>query len=242
MILLVGPSSSRLAGQSALHALAAIAGCALLLGCGAGSHPAGARELEGGAPGDPEAQPSLAALPEMPQGATCNTVRTHQGLLVARETFDAALPPPPADRSYTSLQHWVDTAVVAWLERRRQQTDATRDRFLLEGAPNPSERAVSHAVIGLIHEDTALSLLRIPAPSELDSEPEIAQMYREIVQTQADTFTTSALIEFRDCANDAYRGPEDMRVWAEFCHARFDRLRERLPQRTKPGASAANGQ
>jgi hypothetical protein len=29
-----------------------------------------------------------------------------------------------------------------------------------------------------------------------------------------------------------------MRVWAEFCHARFDRLREQMPARPKPGGNA----
>jgi hypothetical protein len=195
------------------------------------------------APGHPEAAPSLAALPEMPNGATGNTARTHQGLLLARQTFDAAFPAPPADRTYASLQSWVDTAVVAWLEQRRSQTEATRERFLLEGDPSEGERIVSHAVLGLIQEDTALSLSSIPPPSELDSEPEIAGMYHDIIRTQAESFMSSALLELRECADSAYRGPEDMRPWALFCHARFDRLRERAaPKQEATGKIASKGQ
>ena len=174
--------------------------------------------------GDADAPPNLAALPDLPNGASGDTPRTHQGLLIARQTLDAALPEPPGDRSYASLQHWVETDVVAWIAKRRSQTRATRDRFLLEGEPSDSELVVSHAVVGLIDEDTALALARLPAPSELDSEPEIAAMYRDVVRAQAAGFSTSAVMEFRDCANTAYRGPEDMRAWARFCHARFDRL------------------
>jgi hypothetical protein len=167
----------------------------------------------------------------MGEGASGNTARTHQGLLLARETLDTAFPVFAGDRTYASLQHWVDTSVVAWLEHRRAQTEATRER-LLEGEPSDAESIVSHAVLGLIHEDTARSLASIPAPSELDSEPEIAGMYRDMIRTQADSFVSSALLELRECADDAYRGPKDMRPWADFCHARFDRLREEATSRS----------
>jgi len=193
--------------------------------------------------GDAGAPPSIAVLPDLPAGASVNTERTHQGLLVARETLDAAMPRPPGDRSYLSLQGWVDAELAIWLEHRRDQADLTRARFAQEDDPSGSERAVGHAALGLIHEDTALSLGTIPAPSELDTEPEIAAIYRELVTVQVDTFLNTAVVEFRDCANEAYRAGDDMRVWAEFCHARFDRLREnvranRKQPRPKLAASA----
>jgi len=173
----------------------------------------------------------MAVLPALPPGASGNTPRTHHGLLVVRETLDATMPRPPADRSYLSLKGWVDGEFALWLERRRQQVEQTRARFELEAAPNGSERAVSHAALGLIHEDTALSLGTIPAPSELDTEPEVAEMYRELVAVQVDTFLNTAANEFGDCANEAYRAGDDMRSWAQFCHARFDRLRENVRAR-----------
>lgn len=182
----------------------------------------------------------MAALPEMPEGATGNTARTHQGLLLARETFDAGFPAPPTDRAYASLQSWVDTTVVAWVERRRAMTEATRERFLLEGEPSEGERIVSHAVLGLIYEDTALSLSSIPSPSELDSEPDIAGMYQDIIRTQAESFVSSALLELRECADRAYRGPPDMRPWATFCHARFDRLRDRNTPKAEAAGNVAS--
>lgn len=195
-------------------------------------HAAGAASRPA-APREPLAKPELAELPALAVSSSADTPRTHQGMLLARATLEATLPPAPADRSYAVLQAWVDSEVVAWVERRRVQTEDTRDRFRLEGEPTSSERAVSHATIGLIHEDTAFALSGIPSPSELDTEPEIARMYLEIVGSQADTFLKSALAEFRDCANEAYRSPADMRSLAEFCHARFDRLQKRLaPQRT----------
>jgi hypothetical protein len=196
---------------------------AFVWGCAeASAPPAAAAPLAGG--GDPDAPPNLLALPELP--ADADTPRTHQGILVARQTLDAALPAAPADRTFASLQRWVNSDVLAWVQRRRAQTMATRDRFFVEGEPNEAERIVSLAVIGLLDEDTARALGNLPPPSELDSEPEIAAMYRDVTRVQASAFMSAALAALRDCANSAYRGPVSWRGFARFCHARFDRLQQ----------------
>jgi hypothetical protein len=178
--------------------------------------------------GDPDAPPSLRALPELRPGDSGSTPRCHQGLLLARQAFDAAMPVPPADRSYGALKRWVDGAVSGWLERRRAQIDATRARFSLEGAPSPSEEIVSHAVVALIEEDTSRALGEIPQPGELDDEPEILAMYRDLARSQAKPLLVAAIDDLAECANRAYRGPGDMRPWARFCHARYDRLLAQL--------------
>jgi hypothetical protein len=188
--------------------------------------------------GEPGAPPAMAVLPELPPGATVDSARTHHGLLAARETLERTMPTLPADRSYLSLQRWVDDELVSWLERRRDQTDVTRSQFTRAGEGSDSERAVQHAALGLIHEDTALSLGRIPAPAELDREPEFASMYDEIVRARVDMFLQTALVEFRDCANDAYRAPKDMRGWASFCHARFKRLQAQILESRKRAREA----
>lgn len=223
--------------RSAIHVLLAASAVAALAACASEPAPRPATAASAGAEVAAAraalTKPELAELPALADAKSADSPRTHQGMLVARATLDATMPPAPADRSYSALQAWVDSEVVTWVDQRRRQTEDTRDRFQLEGAPNSSERAVSHAAIGVIHEDTAFSLRGIPAPSELESEPEIAQMYAEIIGAQADTFLKSALVEFRDCANDAYRSPPDMRPFAEFCHERFDRLQQLFaPQRS----------
>ena len=53
-------------------------------------------------------------------------------------------------------------------------------------------------------------------------------MYREIVEAQARPFLSSALVGFRDCANLAHDGPDDMRHWAGFCDGRFQRIKGEL--------------
>jgi hypothetical protein len=210
--------------------VAALVAWLCALGCAAPAIPA-ANAPPPPNPGDPNAAPSLAALPDLPEGTSGNTPRTHQGVLLARQTLAAVIPTPPNDRSYASLQRWIDSVVVAWIEQRRAAAEATRDRFLLEANPSRSELAVTHAVVGLIDEDTALALQSLPTPAELYSEPDIAAMYRDILRTQARTFTSSAVNEFRDCANIGYQAPADMQSWARFCHARFDRLQP-VPTRT----------
>ena len=178
-------------------------------------------------PGNPDAAPALSVLPEMAQGISGRTDRTHQGMLMARKILGTPLPTPPADRSNAVLQKWVDTDVVKWLEQRRKSVDDTRFQFTLSSEQTAGERIVTHAVIGLLHEDTALSLERIPPPKELESEPEIAQMFRDILRSQATPFVTSALVEFRECSDTAFDGPDDMRNWAQYCAARFERLKAR---------------
>jgi hypothetical protein len=183
--------------------------------------------------GNAEAAPSLAALPDVPGAA--DTPRTHQALLAARQALDAVRPAAPTDRSYASLQRWIDSDVVAWVEQRRAQTDATRDRFLVEGEPSAAERIVSHAVISLIDEDTARALADIPAPSELANEPDIAAMYRDVMHAQAGNFMSAALRELSDCADEAADAASEWSGFERFCRARLQRL-QREQASTQPAA------
>jgi hypothetical protein len=208
---------------------AVVPACAL--GCAESSAPAAAT-APGAEHGDPQAAPSLLALPQLP--ADGDTPRTHQGMLMARATLDAAMPAAPADRSFASLQRWVDGEVLTWLQQRRTQTLATRDRFLVGGEPTDAEHIVSLAVLALIDEDTARALGNLPPPSELDDEPDIAAMYRDVTRMQAEAFMSAAIVGMRDCANAAYREPSEWQAFARFCHARFDRLQQEREQHAAP--------
>jgi len=199
-----------------------LAGCA-----GSGAGASGSEELS---LGDPDGQPRLKVLPSISRGSTGQTPRTRQALLVAREGFDARLPDSPHDRTHKSLQQWVDTDVVAWIDGRSRNLESTRYEFALESDANDGERIVGMAVVGLLQEDTAAELSTIPAPSELDSEPEIAEIYREVIRAHARPFLSSALVGYRDCADLAHDGPDDMRHWAGFCDARFQRIKRELDE------------
>ncbi len=175
-------------------------------------------------PGAPDAPPSIQALPELSLGSPGYTERGRQGLIIARDVFKASMPKPPPDRSFVALRQWIDTAVVEWIEQRSLGVEATKCQFNEPREATAAEQIVVHAVLGLLQEDTALSLQTIPAPQELDSEPEIAQIFQEVLLAQAAPFYSAAMVEFLECANTAVEGPPDMRHWARFCAARFNRL------------------
>jgi hypothetical protein len=205
--------------------------CALLIaawGCAAGANSIADSEsaLTEASPGDPDAPPSLKVLPSVKREKNASSERIRQGLLMARDVLKTSMPEPPPDRAFSTLQQWINTTVVHWIEIRNQSVEATRYRFTQPNAPSYEERVFAHAVIGLIQEDTALALQAIPAPAELDDEPEIAQMYREVLEAQAAPFISAALVEFRECANTALDAPKYMRPFYKFCASRFARLRD----------------
>jgi len=137
-----------------------------------------------------------------------------------------------------SLQRWIDTdRGRPWIERRRAQTDARRDRFLLEGEPSEGELIREHAVVGFDPRGHRPLARRHSGAERARREPRFAGMYRDIIRTQPNSFVSSALLELRDCATAAYRGPKDMRAWAGFCHARFDRLKDRSRVAARPPAN-----
>ncbi len=145
---------------------------------------------------------------------------------MAMQVFRETLPQPPVDRSNVNLQSWVDKVVTPWLEKRRDGVDETRYQFGAEPSVSASEAVVAHAVLGLLQEDTALELAHIPPPAELDKEPEVAEMFTVLIRNQAHPFVASALKEFRLCAKTSDDEGSELRRWAAFCHARFDRLRD----------------
>jgi hypothetical protein len=176
--------------------------------------------------GDPSGPPSLQGLPDVAKGTTSQ--RTQLGMSLARQVLETRLPAPPSDRSYERLQLWIDQDVVPWVSARRDSVEETRFQFGLEKGASADERVVARAVLGLLQEDTALTLANIPSPAELDSEPEVGVMFRDLVRTQSEPFQSAALSEYRDCATRGYEEGRDLRRWAVFCNTRFDRLEAQL--------------
>jgi hypothetical protein len=176
--------------------------------------------------GDPTAPPSLRALPDVAKGKSSQRVQL--GMSLARQVLETRLPEPPNDHSYQRLQLWIDQDVVPWVSARRESVEETRFQFGLDHGASTDERIVASAVLGLLQEDTALSLANIPSPAELDTEPEVGEMFRDLVRTQSQPFQSAAASEYRDCATSAYEEGRELRHWAVFCHARFDHLEAQL--------------
>ena len=206
-----------------------IAALSCFVGCASPGKKATRHETVAEHPGDAVAPPSLDALPT-PLPVDHQAV--HDALTLAGQIFAAPLPTPPADRANASLSVWVDGEVASWIVRRRESVEETRFLFRLpakdaEDEPSDEEirkNVVARAVLGLLQEDTALQLSRIPAPSELDSEPEIAAMFDELVKGRAEPFVYAAQREYVECANAGYRFGDELEPLARFCHARHDKL------------------
>lgn len=213
-----------------------VGGACLAAGLAACAHGSGAPLSKG----QPEAPPTLACLPEVAPGGPADTRRTHQGLLIAKEALDDGLPAPPSDRSYSAMQGWMKSEVAHWIAARAGAVSELKFQLGFDGGASASEQVVGKAAVGLLQEHTALDLQKIPPPAELAAEPEIAEMFQEVVAAQAEPFLGAALIAFRECADAAYEGPDATAHFAEFCDARFRRLRTevegRQHARLHPGA------
>ncbi|HEX7479435.1 MAG TPA: hypothetical protein VF331_16650 [Polyangiales bacterium] len=197
--------------------------CVMLIGC-ATTAPRAARPSAAVGSGQPLAPPSLAALPELPRTAPTNAQRMHQALTLAQQVFAAQLPAAPDDRSCASLQAWVEQQVAPWVEKRRDAVADTRFQFGPAEAQQAADVVVERAVLGLLQEDTALELAGIPSPSELDEEPEIAAMFRDLIRGQAQPFVSSARDEYRHCVETGQHGADDLRRFGDFCRTRLSRL------------------
>jgi hypothetical protein len=173
--------------------------------------------------GDPNGPPAFASLPDVP--AAGESPRTQQGLSLARQVFANVLPEAPDDRRYSALQAWIDQTVVAWIAARREAVDETRFQFAVDKGASATEQVIARGVLGLLQESTALELTHIPSPAELDTEPDIADIFRDLVTTQAEPFRRAALAEYQRCARLAAAEGGGVRPWARFCSARYHKLR-----------------
>jgi hypothetical protein len=171
--------------------------------------------------GDATAPPSLAVLPAL---EPADSQRWHRGMTLAGQAFARGLPPPPADRSFAALSEWVEQDVATWIAARRESMDETRFQFGSNSGAGADAEILRSAVVGLLQEDTAQALASMPAPSELDSEPEIAELYRELVRVQSEPFVGAARGEYRTCADRAEEEGGTLTHFAAFCRARFERI------------------
>ena len=204
----------------------------LVLGCATQPPPAAQTQPEKFGPGDAQAPPSLRALPELGKDRSS---QLHRALTMAGQVFAAPLPPAPIERSYAELSDWVDSDVARWIDLRRDAVEETRFQFNSSDS-QPGTRVILSAVIGLLQEDTAYQLSLIPQPKELDNEPEIAALFRELVQGQTDPFQNAALSEYLQCVTGANEQGGPHLRFARFCQQRHDRL---VRTETKQGDALA---
>lgn len=196
--------------------------CALALSFAQGC--AGASTREGPLdPGQVEASPAMECLPDPDVQDSALSERMRFGLTLARESFLVPAPDTPDDRNSANLEVWSEEVLSPWLERKTHTVEAARRELDQAAEETHRQRIMSGAIVGLMYEDVARVLRAIPPPDELDDEPEIRDIYRNILRSQASPFVEHARRAYSACAQNAVR-PPGMRHWSHFCAARQARL------------------
>ncbi len=174
-------------------------------------------------PGQPSASPSMECLPDPDVSDEALTRRMRFGWTLAAESFLVPPPEPPHDATAHNLQLWADEVLAPWLERKVHTIQAARSELDRAAEENHRQRIMGGAIVGLMYEDVARVLSHIPAPAELDDEPEIRDVYRDILRSQARPFLEEARHAYSACAQNAVQ-PQSMRHWSRFCSGREENL------------------
>ncbi|MCB9593819.1 MAG: hypothetical protein H6719_13885 [Sandaracinaceae bacterium] len=187
-------------------------------------------------PGRAETDPSMECLPEPDMEQASMSRHMRFGWTLAEQSF--LIPPPeaPDDQSAESLEAWSSQVLAPWLERKTHTIESARAELDQAAEENHRQRIMGGAIVGLMYEDVARVLRSIPAPRELDDEPEIQEIYRNVMTSQARPFLEHARRAYGACAQNGIQ-PSSMRHWSRFCSAREERLpgRNRTADRLQSG-------
>jgi hypothetical protein len=190
------------------------------MGCASSSTSAHPRTFQ---PGDSAGQPSVEALPSLDVAQTELTPEMRMAALLSAECLNLAPPSQPSDNSTASIAAWSDQELKAWLREKHARAEAARRELDRAAEQNQRQRVMAGALVGLVYEDVARTLLRLPVPSELSSEPEIASMYTELLRTQARPYLLQAHHAYVACSGNAEQ-LTPLRHWTRFCEQREERL------------------
>jgi hypothetical protein len=205
---------------------------ALALGCGGPPMRSGPLN-----PGQVDSEPSMECLPDPDVTDAAMTRRMRFGWTLAAESFVVPPPEAPDERNAQNLEAWGEEVLAPWLERKTHTVEAARRELDQAAEEDHRQRIMGGAIVGLMYEDVARVLRSIPPPEELADEPEIQEIYQQILRSQARPFLEHARRAYNACARNAIR-PESMRHWSRFCAGRQDRL----PEAESTGSEAANGE
>ncbi len=142
------------------------------------------------------------------------------------------MPDVPTRRDSATLETWSQTTLGEWLHHKSRALAAASRELDAAAEEEPRQRIMGGAIVGLIYENAAQSMLSIPIPDELADEPAIADAYRDVVAFNASPYLERARAAYRACAANARIHEEEMgAAWASFCSGR---LRLLPPSRVPP--------
>lgn len=205
--------------------LAAILLTALATGCGGQT-----QRKQTMFSGAVDAAPTISALPSADCEPEALSESMRFGWLLTDESLGLAQPAMPQSRDMHALKQWTNDVLKPWLERKSRTVEAARKELDAAAETSLRERIMAGALVGILYEDVALTLRRVPMPEGLESEPEIAAMYQDVIDFQASPFVEHARRAYGACAQNAIN-PGPMHHWSAFCSGRGDRLpASRMPE------------
>lgn len=197
----------------------------MLVACGGASTTRAGTIASGDAPGgDARGVPSLSALPADGIDRSDFSERMRRGWDLAKQTFVEQMPELPATRDSATLTAWSQGPLAGWVSRRTEVVEAARVELDAAADETSEQRIAGGAIVGLMYEDVGRAILAIPAPDELDREPEIAAVYHDVIAFQASPWVEYARRAYRACRENARI--HSIEPYAEFCAARGARLPE----------------
>jgi len=173
--------------------------------------------------GDVTGKPRVEALPSLDVEATKLTAEMRMARLLSAESLNLAPPVQPRDTSTATIAEWSDHELKTWIQTKHASAEAARQELDRAAVQSQRQRIMAGAMVGLVYEDVARTLLTLPVPAELVAEPEIAAMYVDILRTQAGPYLLQARHAYTACAGNAEQMPS-LRHWSEFCLSRENQL------------------
>jgi hypothetical protein len=187
--------------------------------------------------GDAIGKPRVEALPSIDIEPSKLTPEMRMARLLSAESLNLDPPVQPRDTSTATIAEWSDHELRAWMQAKHASAEAARVELDRAAVQNQRQRIMAGALVGLVYEDVARTLLSLPVPAELVSEPEIAAMYVDILRTQAGPYLFQARHAYTACAGNAEQLPA-LRHWSEFCLSREAQLPASDGQQTPHGATS----
>lgn len=198
-------------------------GIAALLVCSLGAGCAGqAKQTASTVPafaGDARGPASVETLPSLDVPDSTLTAEMRMARLLSTESLELPQPNAPKDRHAGPLADWSDSELKRWLEEKQRRAEAAREALDRAAVQNQRQRIIAGALVGLVYEDIARTLLRVPEPAELASEPEVSAVFREVMLKQSAPFLVHAELAYKACEGNA-RVLKGMVHWSTFCHTR----------------------
>jgi hypothetical protein len=171
-------------------------------------------------PGDVDADPAMEILPTPDVRLESLSERMRAGWELADESFSIPMPPAPPSDNDLDFQRWSDEELRRWIAQKSRTVDSARRELDAAADENLRQRVMAGAIVGLMYEDVAMSLRSIPTPPALDHEPDIARIFREVMEGHAAPFLAHSHAAYRACARNADGGPDSLRHWRGFCAGR----------------------